>query len=111
MEDQHAVLPPEGHGSHPRVPVPGRSRRSQRRVRARSQDMVPRPMMFPRLTLHAALLVAALAAASVPALAQAPAAPAKPGPVKRGADGKPDISGVYFGDNGGANQGLEKRAA
>ena len=50
-------------------------------------------------------LVAALvlAASTAPALAQAP--------LKRLPDGTPDISGVYQADGGGANQGLEKRAA
>jgi len=51
-----------------------------------------------------ALAVALVLAASAgPALAQAP--------LKRLPDGKPDISGVYQADGGGANQGLEKRAA
>ena len=49
----------------------------------------------------------ALAAGVAPALAQS----AAPAPIKRMADGKPDISGVYQSDGGGANQGLEKRAA
>jgi hypothetical protein len=50
--------------------------------------------------LAAALL---LAASTAPAFAQAA--------LKRMPDGKPDISGVYQSDGGGANQGLEKRAA
>ena len=54
--------------------------------------------------LAAALVLAASAA---PALAQG----AAPAPIKRMADGKPDISGVYQADGGGANQGLEKRAS
>ena len=55
-----------------------------------------------------ALAVAlALAAGVAPALAQG----AAPSPIKRMADGKPDISGVYQADGGGANQGLEKREA
>ena len=44
-----------------------------------------------------------LAASTAPAFAQAA--------LKRMPDGKPDISGVYQSDGGGANQGLEKRAA
>jgi hypothetical protein len=54
-----------------------------------------------------AALALALAAGVAPALAQS----AAPIPLKRMADGKPDISGVYQADGGGANQGLEKRAA
>jgi len=50
--------------------------------------------------LAAALL---LAASTAPAFAQAA--------LKRMPDGTPDISGVYQSDGGGANQGLEKRAA
>jgi hypothetical protein len=57
------------------------------------------------------IATAALVAAAVPAFAQAPVAGATPSPIKRGADGKPDISGVFFADGGGSNQGLEKRAA
>jgi hypothetical protein len=49
----------------------------------------------------------ALGLGVAPALAQS----AAPVPVKRMADGKPDISGVYQADGGGANQGLEKREA
>jgi hypothetical protein len=65
-------------------------------------------MRHPLLTLAAALAIAA-----VPALAQgpAPAAGAKPSPIKRLPDGKPDISGMFAADHGGANYGLEKRAA
>src|SRR6266436_9795224 len=37
---------------------------------------------------------------------QAPAA--KPGPIRRTADGKPDLSGLYQADAGGANYGLER---
>jgi hypothetical protein len=32
----------------------------------------------------------------------------KPAPIRRAADGKPDISGVYLPDAGGANYGLER---
>lgn len=44
------------------------------------------------------------------ASAQTPAATTKPapGPIRRLADGKPDISGYYMADAGGANYGLEK---
>lgn len=61
------------------------------------------------LPVSAVVLSAALAFVASPALAQAPASGAKPAPVKRGADGKPDLSGLYAADHGGANQGLEKR--
>src|SRR5689334_13079364 len=61
------------------------------------------------LPASVALLTAALALTVVPAEAQAPQAGAKPAPFKRGADGKPDLSGLYAADHGGANQGLEKR--
>jgi hypothetical protein len=56
------------------------------------------------------LASAALVAIAVPVLAQAPApaAGAKPAPIKRLPDGKPDLSGVYSADHGGANYGLEK---
>jgi hypothetical protein len=66
-------------------------------------------MRHPLLVLAAV----ALAGVAVPALAQAPApaATAKPGPIKRGADGKPDISGMFMADHGGANYGLERRPA
>jgi hypothetical protein len=53
--------------------------------------------MMPRLVTMA--IVAVLAAA--PAYSQAP-------PIKRLPDGKPDLSGVYMADHGGANYGLEK---
>ena len=66
-------------------------------------------MRHPLLVLAAV----ALAGVAVPALAQAPApaAATKPGPIKRGPDGKPDISGMFMADHGGANYGLEKRPA
>ena len=61
------------------------------------------------------LTAAALVVTAVPASAQifAPPAPVtgKPAPIKRLPDGKPDISGVFASDHGGANYGLEKRAA
>ena len=47
-----------------------------------------------------------------PVLAQAPApgtAKPAPGPVKRMADGTPDIQGMFMADAGGANYGLERR--
>ena len=40
---------------------------------------------------------------------QAPAAPA--GPIRRMADGKPDLTGLYSADAGGANYGLERHAS
>ena len=42
VEDQHAVPPAQGDGPDSRVPVPGRSRRGQRRVPARAGDLVSR---------------------------------------------------------------------
>ena len=56
-----------------------------------------------------ALALTALVAIAAPALAQAPAPAAGGKPIKRMADGKPDLSGVYQADAGGSNQGLEKR--
>jgi hypothetical protein len=60
-------------------------------------------------------LLAVLTAATItePSLAQAPAAAAAaakaaPGPVKRMADGTPDIQGMFMADAGGANYGLQK---
>jgi hypothetical protein len=47
------------------------------------------------------VVIAALALTATPARAQ----------IKRLPDGKPDLSGVYIADSGGANQGLEKRDA
>jgi hypothetical protein len=52
-----------------------------------------------------------LAAGSATVLAQGRAAGGNAGPLKRMADGTPDLSGVYQADAGGANQGLEKREA
>ena len=40
VEDRDADLPAQGSRSHPRVSVPGGARGSQRRLRARSQDVV-----------------------------------------------------------------------
>ena len=40
VEDRDADLPAQGSRSHPRVSVPGGARRSQRRLRARSEDVV-----------------------------------------------------------------------
>jgi len=61
------------------------------------------------LVLVAVLLLAVPIAAQAPA--QAPqAASTKPGPpIRRLADGKPDIQGLFMGDAGGANYGLERR--
>ena len=62
-----------------------------------------------------ALLAASLLVALAPAVGvgqgagagtQAPSA--KPGPIRRAADGKPDLTGYYMPDAGGANYGLER---
>ena len=57
----------------------------------------------------AVLLLAVSIAAQAPA--QAPqSGTTKPGPpIRRLADGKPDIQGLFMGDAGGANYGLERR--
>jgi hypothetical protein len=65
------------------------------------------------VTLAGILLAAALetlapmTAAAQGARGQAPGA-AKPGPIRRTADGKPDLTGLYQADAGGANYGLER---
>jgi hypothetical protein len=63
---------------------------------------------FVRVTcaVHAIALLAA-----APAAAQEDAGRAKqePGPIRRLPDGKPDISGFYQADGGGANYGLERK--
>ena len=59
----------------------------------------------------AAAVVLAFVADVSPALAQRATPAPAPTPIQRMADGRPDISGVYQADGGGANQGLEKRAA
>jgi hypothetical protein len=61
--------------------------------------------MTTRLLL-AAMLAGAVWAADLAAQAPAARAPA-PGPVRRMPDGKPDISGFFQSDHGGANWGLE----
>ena len=61
---------------------------------------------------HVLFAILAAAAMASPALGQAPApATAKPapGPVKRMADGTPDIQGMFMAEAGGANYGLEPR--
>ena len=62
--------------------------------------------MMSRLVVMAVLAV--LAAASAHGQAPPAGAPAKPAPIKRLPDGKPDLSGVYLADHGGANYGLER---
>src|SRR5438105_4728799 len=69
---------------------------------------------FARVMLTAAVL-ASLAPLSVMAQqgalgqgGQGQAAAPKPGPIRRTADGKPDLSGLYGADAGGANYGLER---
>jgi hypothetical protein len=61
------------------------------------------------------LLAAALLVTTVPAIGigQGPGAQQpeqKAGPVRRMPDGKPDLSGYYMADAGGANYGLERHA-
>ena len=70
--------------------------------------MVPRPMTR-RLQWCAAAALVAHVTLGAPVLAQTPAPAATAKPIKRLPDGKPDISGVFQADSGGANQGLEKR--
>src|SRR5262245_59274685 len=109
MDDPHADLPAQGHGSHPRVPVPGRGRGGERSLRARSEDVV-RDTMTQTMTRtwsrrHTGAAVAALvavaaviAATSSDGLGQSSGdkstTPA-PGPIRRMSDGKPDLSGHY----------------
>jgi hypothetical protein len=57
----------------------------------------------------AGLLCVPLSAADATAQNAAPAA--APGPVRRTADGKPDLQGFFQADAGGANWGLEPHAA
>jgi hypothetical protein len=58
----------------------------------------------------AAAQSAAPPAAQTPARSAAQPAPPKPpaGPIRRGPDGKPDLTGFYQSDAGGANYGLER---
>ena len=63
---------------------------------------------------RALVLTAAVALLVAPVDAQAPtqtpgSTARKPAPIKRLADGKPDIQGLFMGDAGGANYGLERR--
>lgn len=64
-----------------------------------------------RLALTGVLLLPAvpgLAAAQEPGAQPRPSAP--PGPIRRMPDGKPDLSGFFSADAGGANYGLEQHA-
>jgi hypothetical protein len=66
-----------------------------------------------RMLLGAALLVAFAPERAVAQLGRgvAPAPPTKPaGPIRRNADGTPNIEGLFMPDHGGANYGLEKHA-
>src|SRR5579871_2431777 len=93
--------------------MPGRGRRSQRRLRARSEDVVSETRaMNMKLQLAAILLLAVS-----PAFGQGgqrgqrgggPAA-ANATPIRRLPDGKPDLTGSYGANSGGANYGLEKK--
>jgi len=67
------------------------------------------------ILFHLSLLVLWLAAATAPVAAQGRGqggrgqAPApKPGPIRRLPDGKPDLTGYYSANAGGANYGLER---
>ena len=71
------------------------------------------------VTLAVTLLITVLASAIVMAQggrgqggrgqgARGQAAPAAPSPIRRGPDGKPDLTGFYQASAGGANYGLEK---
>lgn len=59
----------------------------------------------------AALMLLAATAPQAQAAQAAQASPAAKAPIRRMADGKPDISGYYMTDAGGANYGLERRDA
>jgi hypothetical protein len=63
-------------------------------------------------TVLAAVMAAALAPSSVVAQGPGaqPAPAAAPGPIRRMPDGKPDLTGFYNPDGGGANYGLERHA-
>ena len=91
LEDQHAPLPAQGHGPAARVPVPGGGRGSQRRLRARSADLVSAAMsdslmtitrVPSRILLAVSMLVSLL---SIDVVAQAPVASAA-APWSGGAD-------------------------
>ena len=131
VEDLDADLPAQGSGPHPRVPMSGRARGSQRRLRARSQNVVPGPFDSAqgKPSAKPVEIPADWAAMSAPPsfdlperLAPgsprpgqtAPPEPAKPSgpppPIKRMADGKPDLHGYYMPDGGGGNYGLGKHA-
>src|SRR6266536_2660217 len=102
--------------------MPGGSRGSKRLVRARSENLVPQAMRYPMNNRNAFLTQLILAALLLPLVTlsleaqgrggrgggggrgQAPPA----GPIRRMPDGKPDISGFYSADAGGANYGLEQ---
>ena len=59
------------------------------------------------LALAKAIPVSFVLVAAQEAGGAKPAAP--PGPVRRLPDGKPDLSGFYQSDGGGANYGLERK--
>src|SRR5262245_49310157 len=68
------------------------------------------------ILFHLSLLVFWIAAATAPLAAQGrgqgggrgQAPGPKPGPIRRLPDGKPDLTGYYSANSGGANYGLEK---
>src|SRR5947207_14885108 len=123
MEDQHASVSAEGHGSDPRISVSGRSGGSERRIRARSAYLVPRrreargcergeqmnkyvAALF-RVVLVAAVMAALVAGVTAQEGGRPAAASKTAGPIPRMPDGKPDLTGFYQSDAGGANYGLE----
>ena len=108
VEDRDADLPAQGSRSHPRVSVPGGARRSQRRLRARSEDVVSRALGEARR--HSCGLGSDERAEVV--------RPADPSTRERRAgtagrsDGSPMANrtwpGYYMPDGGGGNYGLGK---
>ena len=63
---------------------------------------------FARALLAVALLCAGAAEAAAQGGPAPPAVAKNPGPIRRMADGKPNLEGHYAADAGGANYGLEK---
>jgi hypothetical protein len=90
------------------------TRMIRRRTAARFTVAVAAGALLAAAATHPrfASVIAAQSSATAPAAAAQPAgqAPSKPasGPIRRGADGKPDLTGFYQSDAGGANYGLER---
>ena len=81
---------------------------------AREEAVTMNAPALVRRRRRALVLTAAVVLLVAPVDAQAPtqttgAAAKKPAPIKRLADGKPDIQGLFMADGGGANYGLERR--